>query len=401
MARYFFRFVSSTRLTYSSWKTHQNFEQNIIKINFPKEDSVMMVFDKRIKKENIFLHYGLGFDIEVDANSKEQAKVHGENLVSNILFLITFLEACYAHTPVNNLSYKVPESDLWLEEYSALVTDNSYRPKETSLRPINLERLNDFMKKMMEVDVETRSAIDNAIYWFWRALGSRDLKDKFINLWVGLEFLEEPLKKKFGLPIGSIKKQPVCYICKSEFTTVCSKCGNEYFYMGNVGQTGIKKLEKTISENIMKFDGLHAFRSQLIHSSIKVKSKTLDDFKEAIYSTRVLLNQSIFTLLGFDQLYTIPMAKMDMRGISIPTLVEFNGRIKVKEALSIDSPEKQPSVQGEYGYTYEVTDNNELIKQINVKHTFDGAFDVGQIEKVVREDSSHNIKEVWNREESK
>lgn len=403
MSRYFFRFVSPTRLTGSSWGTHQKIEQKIIKINFPSEDSQMMVFDKRIEKEGLFLHYGLGFDVEVSAVNKEVAKTSAENLVINILSLICFLEACYADTPFNILSYKVAEKDLWLEEYSALVTDKSYRPRETSLRPINLDRLNDFMKKMMEVNIEARSAIaiDNSMHWFWRALGARDLKDRFINLWIGLEFLEEPLKKKFGLSTGSAKKQPTCSECKKEFSTICTNCGKDYYYIGNVGQTGIKELEKKISEKIMKFNELHSFRSQLFHSSTRVKPKTPDDFKGAIHSARVLLNYAIFELLGFDPKYAAPMAGMNMRVISLPTLLEFKGRVKVKKSLTIDDIEKQPSIQGEYKFEYKIEDNDELVQLVDVEHTFDGAFETGQVEKIVKEDSSHNTKDVWDREKKK
>lgn len=218
MNHYFFRFISPTRLTGSSWKTHQKFEQKIIKVNYPSDDSEMMVFDKRVDKAGTFLHYGLGFDIEVSAKDKESARFKAEVLVMNLLALITFLEACYSDTSTNILSYKVPSNGLWLEEYSALVVDKSYRPVETSLRPINLVRLNDFMQKMMSIDSETRFAIDNMYHWFWRALGSRDLKDRFINLWIGLEFLEESLKRKFQLPSGSSKKTTcLCRMQKTVF----------------------------------------------------------------------------------------------------------------------------------------------------------------------------------------
>lgn len=401
MKRYFFRFISPTRLTASSWKTHQKFEQKIIRINFPIEDSKMMVFDKRVEKEEIFLHYGLGFDIEIPSVNKETAMVQAEHLVMNILSLVAFLEACYADTPINILSYRVPQNGLWLEDYSALVLDKSYRPKETSLRMINLDRLNDFMKNMMAVDANTRSAIDNMFHWFWRALGSRDLKDRFINLWIGLEFLEEPLKSKFSLPIGSVKKSPQCAKCKKHFSFPCPNCGEDYYYESYVGQTGFKELEKKIPDKIMRFNELHSFRSQLVHSNTKVKPKSPDDFKEAIYSTRVLLNYAISTLLGFDFRYAVPMAKMDMRVISLPTLLEFKGRIKVKERLSINDIEKQPSVWGEYKFKYRIEENDELVQLVDVKHTFNGVFETGQVEKIVKEDSSHNIKDVWDRENNK
>lgn len=396
MYRYFFRFISPTRLTGSSWKTHQKFEQKLIKLNYPTIDSVMMIFDKRIKKGRIFLHYGLGFDVEIPSNNKIAAMLKAENLVMNILSLITYLEACYADTPTNILSYKIPKNGLWLEEYTALVRDKSYRPVETSLRLINLDRFDDFRKKMMSVDAETRSAIDNMFHWFWRALGSRDLKDRFINLWVGLEFLEDSLKKKFGLPTGSVKKQPKCPECKKDFSINCPKCGKDYYYKSYVGQTGFKELEKKISEKIMKFGELQEFRSQLFHSSTKATPKTPDVFKEAIYSTRVLLNYAVFFLLEFDFKYAVPMAKVEMRVISLPTMMEFRGRVRVKEKITIDDIDKHPAVVGEYKFKYKI-DGDELIQLVDVKHTFDGAFETGQVKKIVKEDSSHNTKDVWER----
>lgn len=397
MYRYFFRFISPTRIAYSDWKVHQIREDKIVKVDYPTIDAVMMIFDKRIKKREVFLHYGLGFDVEVLSSNKETAFVKAENLVMNFLSLITFLEACYADTPINILSYKVPKEGLWLEEYSALVVDKNYRPVETSPRQINLIRLNDFMKKMVSIDGETRTAIDNMFHWFWRALGSRDLKDRFINLWVGLEFLEESLKKKFGLPTGSAKKQPKCAECKKEFSFLCPNCGQDYYYKSYVGQTGFKELEKKILEKIMKFGELQEFRSQLFHSSTKATPKTPADFKKTIYSTRVLLNYAVFFLLGFDFEFAVPMAKVDMRVISLLTMMELKGRVKVKEKLTIDTTEKQPSVQGEYKFEYKIEDNYNLVQLTDVEHTFDGVFETGQVKKIVKEDSSHNTKDVWER----
>ena len=97
--RYFFRFISPTRLTGSSWKTHQQWEQKIIKVNYPKEDIVLMIFDKRIQKNGTYLHYGLGFDIELSAENKEVAQVKAEETVFNFLAMITYLDNCYIDIP--------------------------------------------------------------------------------------------------------------------------------------------------------------------------------------------------------------------------------------------------------------------------------------------------------------
>lgn len=148
----------------------------------------------------------------------------------------------------------------------------------------------------------------------------------------------------------------------------------------------------------MKFGELQDFRSQLFHPSTKVTSKSPDDFKQAIYSTRILLNYAIFVLLGFDLQYAGPMAKTDMRVISLPTVLEFKGRVKVKGKITLDSIEKQPSVVGEYMFNYKVEDNNELVSLVDVNHTFEGVFETSQVKKIVKDDSSHNTKDVWERE---
>lgn len=354
-----------------------------------------MVFDKRIDKEDVYLHYGLGFDIELHAKDKKEAKIIAENTVINFLALITYLEGCYADLPTMVLSYRKPDRNFWLEEYQGLVFDNSYRPVETSLRPINLSRLNEFIKSMKSLNPEIRSVVDGALHWFWKVLGSKDLRDRFINLWISLEFLEELLKQKLNLPRGKIKKQPVCLECRKTFSTKCPYCNKKYYYEAPIGKAGYKKLEKKITEKIMKFEELHSFRSSLFHPSIKSK-KTKKEYEYAIYSARVFLNYAVAFLLGLDLKEAGSLARSEIRTLSLPIALEFMGRVKVSKELTVDDVDGQPSIKGDYRFKYEFV--GEDIDQLpDVKHTFQGAFETGQVKKIVKIDSSHNIKKVWER----
>jgi hypothetical protein len=368
----------------------------------PAEDIVMMVFDKRIKKNETYLHYGLGIDIELHAPDRDVAAARAEGVVLNFLSLISYIDSCYVEVPSLILSYRTSISDLRLREFQATVMDNAYHPVETFLRPINLDRLNRFIEAMKSAKPEIRQAVDGALHWYWKALGSKNLTDRFLNLWISLEYLEGPLKTFFGLPLGSVTKKPICPECKREFSIDCPHCGENYYYEATMGMSGIKQLEVDIHEDIDKFNRLHRFRSKLFHSAITGPFHSKADCTKAIYSTRVLLNCAILTLLGLDTSDAVPLANVEMRSLSLPMLLEFKGEVTINGTINIDDTEKQPAVHGDYVYKYELDPiSGDLLQYPDVVHTFEGAFEAGQVLRTVKIDSSHKVERIWERNPEK
>ncbi|MFH1200982.1 MAG: hypothetical protein V1484_01485 [bacterium] len=399
---FFFRFIATSRLTFSDWKIHQEKEQKGVKNNYSGDgdDAEMMVYDKRIKKNDFFHHYGLGFDIKIKAQNKEEARKKVETLMFNFIGIICFLEKCYIESPVCILSYRYPiDTKKELGEYQASLIDNDFfQPNESSLRPINYTRLDIFIKKIIVTSPEIRDTIYFALHWFWKAVGTKDKRDRFINLWVSLEILE-PLLKNFYNQQKSKIDFPLCLHCMEKFTQ-CPKCNKNFGYTHNVGFTGFKKLEKNIlDESVLKFQKLHSCRSALVHSGGNISK---EDLEKAIFSIQVLINCSILKLLKLSEDYKdgILMAQSPFRSISLPKILEFKGSIIVNQLASIDNIDKQPSVEAEYSYKFYIDEKSgELICNYDVKHIFNNVFKDGKVEKVLKVDSSQEIKEVWERKD--
>lgn len=394
MNKYFFRFITPTRLAFSGFIVHQKWEKKGIKVNYPTFDIEMMVFDKRIEKNKVFLHYGLGCDISIKNNDKEVAKKIAEETALNFLFLISFLDRAFFDIPICILSYKYPKTGLRLEEFYAKVIDTSYLPLETSLRLINLTDLKRLIEQMKDVDKIVREKIDSSLFWLWKAVGASNLIDRFINLWVCLEFLEEPLKDKYNL--SRRKEEDVrCSDC-SKMGQICWNCKKKLRYNANTGFSGIKTLEEKIPNLKIKFNDLFSNRSKIMHGKKHLDKNTLED---SVNFTELLIYYAISELLNNSSWEIDRMIRLPMRNLSKSEYLNFEGELNMTDVPSIDECEKQPMIYGDYNRKFNVIDDGKIETLIDVEHKIDGGIAVGgDMKKIVSMCASHNIEKVWDRE---
>lgn len=393
---YFFRYIAVTRLAFSDWKIHQEREQKGVKNNYPAINAEMLVFDRRIKKNNFFHHYGLGFDVKVPAKSKSEAASIAETLVLNFIGTLCFLEKTHVAPPQCILSYRYPENPKnKLEEYSATLLDESIFPisAASSIRLINHQNLGFFLEKLIPSDRDTQEKILYSLHWFWKAVGVNDKRDQFTNLWVALEILE-PALKRFYKYSASKRSYPTCGGC-GDVAKTCPSCKKDFGYQANTGFAGFKSLETEILDGtVIKFRTLHSNRSGLVHSGGHI---SVDEVDKSIFSTRVLIGAAILKLLNFKDYSSdaVLLAKNNFKqATTLPTLMEIRGNITVKEVAVIDNFEKQPSVSAEYTHEYGI-DGDDLLPTYSVRHEFNEVFLEGQVERIIKVDSSQNIKDVW------
>lgn len=344
------------------------------------------------------MHYGIGCDIKIISKNEEDAKLRAESITLEFLTIISYLERCYFDIPLMILKYEYPEKDTRIKNYSAIVVDNSYRPQETSLRLVNISKLKIFLDKLEVLDKEKKSAVMQALHWFWKALGVTDKRDRFLNLWIGLEFLEKQLKKTFQLPTSKYNL-PKCPHCKENIDK-CPKCGKaDPVYKANTGFTGYKKLQELLKGKVLTFDQIHDYRSRLVHGD----NLTKEELDNSILSTTVLINLAILTILkmspdpGINANDAIEMAKGEMRKISLPLMMQFDGEIEVSEIPQVDDIDKQPHVSGDYEFKFEPINENEIITNCDVIHTFHGVFIKGKAKKILKNDASQKVEDVWER----
>lgn len=396
--RFFFRFLAKTRLTFSDWETHQEREEHGLMVKHPAEGAELLVFDRRLERDGFFLHYGLGFDVGIEAPNKEWAQQRAEHLVVSTMGVLTFLEGCYTEAPDLVLSYRYPgDPDAHtLDEYSVVLFDeNAQLPTEVSLRRVNLNRLAVFFEHLRGAPRPVRDAVEFSIHWYWKAVGSTDRRDTFINLWVALETLEAPLKALFGMP-GSKTAHPQCSHCK-ETISECPECGDELSYKANSGYTGLKRLEKTLENpnDVLPFGKLHSKRSALVHAG---KSLTAKDLEMCAFSTRVLINFAILTLLGLDENCSADamlMSKQQFRPATKPIRIEFKGSAEVKRLAPVDHPEDQPGVTADYRYRFSL-EAGDIVPRFEVhSNQNDVIRELHGEQAAVIVDASQNVREVF------
>ena len=395
--RYFFRFIAPTRLTFSSWEVHQEREEKGVKNIYPAEHASCLVFDRRVWQGGFYHHYGLGFDVVAGADDRAAALAIAEHVTVTFMSVLTFLEYCYIGAPQLILSYRYPEDreSRTLEEYSALLIDNGfYQPTNMSLRPVNIQRLDIFFKYLLAATPTTREIIYFALHWMWKAVGNRDKRDVFIQLWVALEILERPLKSLFGLA-SSKSEHPDCKHCHEKIAS-CPECGKDLSYTANAGFTGLKRLEGDFvgEKGFLKFNKLHSIRSALVHSGSNVTSAELDS---STFSTRVLINAAILTLLGLSDDKrgdALVMARAPFRTAVLPMMMELRGTALVREVASVDDPAMQPTVEGTYQYRFQVKDG-QLVPLVGVEHRLSDVVENLAVQEHMNIDSSQNVEEVW------
>lgn len=396
--RYFFRFVAPSRLTFSTWEVHQEREEKGVKNNYPEDGAEMLVFDKRIEVAGFFHHYGLGFDVAADARDRAHGLEKAESYATKFISVLTFLEQYHVAAPQLVLSYRYPTSkgSRTLEQYSVLLIDDAfYQPTNLSLRRVNIRTLDAFLKAIIAATPTVRNAIYFSLHWYWKAVGSGDKRDTFLYLWVALEILEASLKVFFGLPSKKLS-HPVCSHCNQTIEE-CPKCRRDFSYNAITGFTGFKALEGDFADvdGFLRFGKLHGRRSALIHSGGNI---TVGDIDSCIFSTRVLINAAILTLLnllGDRKQDAVLMAKKQFRmAMSLPIRMELRGTARVKSVSSVDEPESQPTAAGRYDYHFEIREGD-LVPHVTVEHKLADVIEGLQGEKHVMIDSSQIVKDVW------
>lgn len=354
-----------------------------------------MVFDKRIEKSKIFLHYGLGCDIRIESKDKETASKVAEETAMNFLFLITFLDRAFFGEPICILSYRYPVKGSVLEEFSAQILDANYLPLETSLRLINIPDLEKMINQMKLTPPGIRAKIDYSLFWFWKAVGARNPMDKFINLWIALEFLEDSLKDKYGLSKNKTADAS-CIFCK-KVGQICSNCKKELKYNTNTGNTGIKTLEKKIADLKIKYDELASNRGILMHGKGHLDKNVLVD---SINSIELIIYHAVSELLDNNSWSIQRMICLPMRILANPHHLSFVGKVKLANVPTLDECEKQPIIYGDYRHKFVINNDDTIEILTDVKHEIvTDKMISNELKKVVSFDSSLNIQKVWDREE--
>mgnify|MGYP001619756664 FL=1 len=314
--QYFFRFRCPTRLAFGNWLEHQETKPKGVSFDYKGDRANVVVFDEILATEPAKTHFGIGIDVLIEGDEIEKSQKIVEGIILEIISILAFAEACFIGLPEFVLRYALPQDGACLKEATAYVLDKNYRPIETTTRIINRERVKGLFSLINSITINSRrNAIRDSLHWFWRALDNKYIRDRFLQIWIAIEYLEKELKAIYKLNNSEIH-YPRCEFCKEEFK-VCPKCEKDFGYKANPGFTGYKTLEKEAGLDGL-FNELHRIRSKLVHGGEAIiESHVLE---KAILDSHSLLVKAFFVLCGADhkESTTLPM---EMRSKSLPMIL--------------------------------------------------------------------------------
>ncbi|MGH7800244.1 MAG: hypothetical protein ACREOW_06375 [Thermodesulfobacteriota bacterium] len=180
-------------------------------LSFDMPDDVKIVVRDFIPQDPQGVPFSYNFLIDATCYSEtaekaiEETRGKVEGVVSIIpLSLSTFVEPC-----IVNLVLDVSPETVDREILQYLPFPYRVGPS----RKFNRDVFSILWKYLEESNSENRSRIHRAIRWYRKALLEYDPLDQFLNLWIGLEVINELVKRKYELPY----EKP---------TRSCPSCGN-------------------------------------------------------------------------------------------------------------------------------------------------------------------------------
>jgi hypothetical protein len=357
----------------------------------------IIVHDEFLHTKPSRTHYGIGIDLIINVDKVNFLQSIVENAILEIISILSFCEACFIGRPEFVLKYRIPDQGTNLEDFKSHILNKDILPKETTTRIANPNRIKKFFSMIDSItDLERKKSITNSLHWFWKALGDNDVRDRFLHLWIAVEYLEKELKKEFNIPTSELH-YPICRYCHNEFRS-CPECEKDFGYKANTGFAGFKFLEKKVASRKGLFNKLHKLRSKIVHAGRLVLPKEASE--EAIMDSYNLLVKAIFVLCGVDHLESKIMPNF-LRGESLPPILVFEGQIEVTKIPDLDEVHLQPIGEGSYSFNAEIDEiTDDLLPNWGIQHDFLGVFKKGFMKKSILLDQSHNIKDVWDKTEN-
>jgi hypothetical protein len=321
---FFTRYFIETPNSFSNRKDIMNNHFSSLRVNWT--DSNIIFYDNR---------YGLRVDTYTEATSKEEAKSKTKNLVENILSIIDLTNSSGSN-PATFVSIYDATDNLTEREYEQIFHIPLH---ERNIRVTDIQSLLKILRVFGDVFGKNEQRIIRAIFWFRKGLFEKNVVDKFISFWTGLESINELLCNYFGLTEDERKWK--CNICHSVILPVST--------------IGIKKL----FIDILKFDNdnfqkIRNARNDLIHGGSPLNTdfvKEIMDYNPIIKKALIIgigellqidnkiINKIIkYTPIKYIDSFRI-ILKLNLLGLEIPKIEEVDSQPIVDLDYDILKPE--------------------------------------------------------------
>lgn len=384
MPRYFFRYRTLTRLAFTDKVGKANHKANSYTIQLQRRKGKMIVYDHTMARDGFKIPYGLGFDLEFEETNKYWAKDFAEWIINDFVYMMSFLESCYISPPELILSYEVPKRGNILNRYSGKIISNENIFLDIDIKRLIPSKLAVFVAWINKAESKKREIILGSLIWFFKALSTENLEERFIYLWIAVEKLESILRKHFGNISGSVKRKPKCPYCNTEITTFCQKpkCkGNsiEFKYTQALYIEGYKPIEAR-HRFLKSMESIRQDRNKLFHGGINSGDLSMD-----IAVCHKIYRYAIYELLGIkDPIMLNILIKSSDRFLPPRKKLEsfMDGAIKTKK--KIIQIEEQPYITGSFKESYFYKDKKTFSNRLKCKYSINSPIEWGKVKQVVK-----------------
>ncbi|MFA5308038.1 MAG: hypothetical protein WC370_00950 [Dehalococcoidales bacterium] len=209
MKRYLIEYYSKTRISLNDRKEQQTLINNQWIFNYPyRQDCnlTIIVKDKLVKRDNIFLHTGLRIITDIKTDSESKAREISKENVEQIINLFNFstLASCNSAILVSIINISNDSSPF------------TYYPQQFQEQDL-LYALVKIDKSEFEIVFESyeksdnKSRIQRALSWLRKGMGEEDCVYEFISYWNGLEVIKHILSKENNVPNKEWEKIQVIF----------------------------------------------------------------------------------------------------------------------------------------------------------------------------------------------
>ena len=354
MKRYFVRFQVVTLASIAA-RIEQQKKRNrpIWKFSWLVDDAKLVAYDALREVNGVFVHEGLGLDLNVPGENLDKAIDRAKNLAEGLVNLISYTTtaACKPATLIS--AYEIVEGQADV--------DVAWFPQDSrhllgDLRPIDATLLNLVYTKYDTADEDTKWRISQAAQWLRKGSLELETIGQFVAFWAGLEAASWALLDL--LVLATTDSYPTCSGCKSQILA-CPKCGKDLGRRDTMAG-GAEMFEKYVDGGRETYGRIRSNRGRLLHGGKKLKPDFLATLREDLSILRQALSVAIGVCLGLEETDIKHIAGTQLRRAVRPLAPKIFGKLTAFSPPPLDKPDRQPFVESEAEKEYSVTPEGKL-----------------------------------------
>jgi hypothetical protein len=277
-----------------------NLEQ-AISFNMPQGQKVLVQGDIREDERGVPVKFGIYLDVSCKAEDMDSAVNSTQEMVDSLVSLLSLSHQTWA-TPVMFVSGI--DATLGLHDREFV----QHFPLSVNIMPSRKYKNDDLSPiwdNLMKLKPDSWPRLLRAIRWYRKAMLESDALDQFMNLWTGLEALNELIKDKHDLP----SEKPI---------RVCSKCGTPVAMEPTLAGTEylVLRIEKLPLET---WRSIRDTRTGLAHG-FKDLSKLLEKAHGHIPDMQRALLLGIFHMLDIPEDIRVGLMREPLLDFTPPTM---------------------------------------------------------------------------------